>query len=259
MKQYKIRVPLYLEQKSNFNKHDFSSFEDVEFDYKNNEFSIIGDKGTYNIEVNEIFANNRDECSKIAEKLLQKITKLSSLIIQSQFPNQHYTHLKLNYNITKISFLEENEREKCILTNSDIIHLKDKIELHDALTMHATYKIDFNLYDKLEKYFDDKEFKFVLDAYYRSLSATDAVTKYFNAFSAIEFIETSFFKKISVNKLIPENIINKMIKSIENEIETDIFNRIKERIKNCLLNSTKETRAEKLCAILNEVFEIHEI
>ncbi|EMB35294.1 hypothetical protein KP612_06855 [Treponema denticola] len=259
MKQYKIRVPLYLEQKSNFNKHDFSSSEDVEFDYINKEFSIIGDKGTYNIEINEIFANNRDECSKIAEELLVKIIKLSSLIIQSQFPNQHYTHLKLNYNITQISFLEENERETCILTNNDAIHIKDKIEIHDTLTMHATYKIDFTLYDTLEKYFADKEFKFVLDAYYRSLSATDGVTKYFNAFSAIEFIEVSFFKKISINKLIPENIINKMIKSIENEIETDVFNRIKERIKNCLLNSTKETRAEKLCAILNEVFEIYEI
>jgi len=39
----------------------------------------------------------------------------------------------------------------------------------------------------------------------------------------------------------------------------DLAHRIKERIKNCLLNSTKETRAEKLCAILNEVFEIYEI
>lgn len=259
MIKYKIRLPLELEQKANFNKHDFSSSDDVKFLYENNDFSIRGNEGEYSIELNEISATDRDECSKVVEKEISKILKLCSLIIQTQHSNQHYTHLRLNFDINKISFIEEAEIENPISNDNNIITITEKLNIHDSVSIQSVHSVKLELYDELEKYYDDKSFRFILDAYYRALNSTDVITKYFNAFSAIEFIETSFIEDITIHKLVSEDIINSMIQSVENKLDHDTFSRIKERIRNNLVNATFESRADKLLTIIVEVFNINKI
>ena len=257
MIKYKIKLPLELEQKASCNKHNFSSSECINFQYENNDFSIKGSEGKYSIVLEDIIANNKDECSKIVEKEVSKILKICSLLIQTQHSNQHYTHLRLNFNINNISFIEETEMKNPMNIHNNV--MLDRIGLSYKGKVKNTQDIKLDSYEEIKKYVDDKAFQIVLDDYYRAIDSTDPITKYFNSFSAIEFIEGYFKKHIQTNKLVSEDIIDSMIQSLESKVAPDTFSRIKERIRSNLIDATLESRADKLLNIIKNIFNINEI
>lgn len=255
---YKIKLPLELEQFSNEDKYNYTSCSVMEFNYQGNNFLLHGEENNYFIEISNIEADSREICVSLVEKYLSDILKISSLIIQNQYSNQPLTHLRLTYSISKIQFLDEKPIDNKI--NSTDKHIViDTISLHHNISMKNYDKISFEEYDKLFQCLDDKNFKYVLDSYYRALEPTDFITKYFNAFSAIEFLETNYVNKIETHKLIEESFIEKMIQSISNDLKKDDLERIKDRIKNVLSNATEENRASKLCSIIYwfGITEIH--
>jgi len=110
MFKYKIKIPLFVEQKSNFDKHDFSSNTNICFfiekEYNHMNFVLKGEDGDYTIKLWNLIFNNLDECIYSIEISLKKLLPICSLLIQNQYSNQHYTHLRLDYNISKANILE---------------------------------------------------------------------------------------------------------------------------------------------------------
>lgn len=254
MKKFKIRLPLELEQRSNFDRFDYSSRFVIEFDYQSEQFSLHGESDDYYIEMFNIQAYDEKACAVIVEKQVSDILRICSLIIQYQYSNQHYTHLRLTYNISKIEFLDEETIDSSVI-HDDIIYCQDGLSLSYYGSSTTTQSISFNLYDTIKAFMDDKNFKFILDVYYRALEATDAITKFFNAFSAIEFLEINYVHDIQTHKLVDDNLIDKIIDAVNN---VENAQRIGSRIKSVLSNATEENRASKLNAII-KLFGISKI
>jgi hypothetical protein len=261
MNIYEINVPLSLESKSNFDKHNFNSLVELEFEFKNTfenlEYQLVGKDKNYIVIINSLLAENEEECINKVVIFLESLMPTCSLIIQSKNSNQHYTHIKLNYIISQIKITKQTPVAKEEVHGSNqVIKLSDQITMKDHMQITSTISVDFNgLNQLISHYFDDKEFKHILDSYYRALSATDSVTKYYNAFTVIEFIETTFSKDIETNLLIKKESLELMLSTLESG---DAANqeRIILRIRSTLSSATLESRREKLVSILKEVFNI---
>ncbi len=110
----------------------------------------------------------------------------------------------------------------------------------------------------MELYDKNPEFKFIMDCYYRALAANDSVTKFYNAFSVIEFIETTFKDEINTSELVAGNVYKDFVDYLDgfDGFIPDQKNRILNRVGNTLKNATLESRAEKLFALMTKYFEI---
>jgi hypothetical protein len=259
MVKYKIKVPLTIEQKNNFPKHNISSSNSLKFNFKSkyidHNYNLIGDGDKYYIIIENLNFESLDICAKFIEDFLNDLMPVCSLIIQNKHSNPHYSHIKLNYNIFKIIILEETP-------NLDIFKNQFNNNVRESLSMTSILCINFEKLDELFNiYQEDINFKYILNCYYRALSATDSYTKYYNAFTVIEFIETYFKQDISTNLLLEENTLKKIISDLDNN--TLISNKHKDRIINrvmaTLKSATLETRAQKLELIIKKIFKINEI
>jgi len=261
MNIYEINVPLSLESKSNFDKHDFNSLVELEFEFKNTfenfEYQLVGKDKNYIVIISNLLAENQQKCIDKVVIFLKSLMPTCSLIIQSKNSNQHYTHIKLNYIISQIKITKQTPFVKEeVYGSNQVIKLSDQITMKYHMQMTSIISVDFNGLNQLIKhYFDDKEFKHILDFYYRALSATDSVTKYYNAFTVIEFIETTFSKDIETNLLIKKESLELMLSTLE---RGDAANqeRIINRIRSTLSSATLESRREKFVSIIKEVFNI---
>lgn len=267
MYKYEVKIPLILEQKSNFNRYDLSSSQQLNFEYSGKydktKYLLKGSNANYEIIFTELISKNYEECMEDIEKYLKIILPLSSLIIQSQHSSQNYTHLRLGYDISNSKLISEKsisrKEEHVILKN---IEITDSLRMRESLNMLMRQNIDFKLLDELLLFMNqDKEFSFILECYYRAIASTDSITKFYNAFTAIEFIESNFTKKISTNLLIDNDTLEQLEKNIQNNnlINEDNEGRIINRIKSTLKSATLESRAEKLEQIIIDFFKVKEI
>jgi len=122
--------------------------------------------------------------------------------------------------------------------------------------MSSSFKVKLeSVADFMDIFESNKDFRFLMDCYYRALGATDFITKYYNAFTAIEFIENQFTKCIETTSLLEGCVLDQIIINIEDSdiIRNTNRERIVSRIKSALKNATLESRAEKLLNILTKV------
>jgi len=265
MYKFKVKVPMELEYRSNFDEHNFSHKNELKFEFTSSydefNYSLLGEDGKYILTIDNLLAENENICIERVKSFLNSLLPLASLIIQSRNSNQHYTHLKLDYHISKVNIdqqvkidVQEQSREQ----NGQVIKLSEQLTIKESVQMTSITQIDFSNLDTFFNNYNNEVFKFVLDSYYRSLSATDPETKFYNAFTVIEFMETYFKNDIKTSKLLDKDEMDKVVACIEENISRN-KERIVSRVKGTLSNATLESRHEKLIAILNDIFMIKSI
>jgi len=265
MYKFKVKVPLELEYKSNFDKHDFSHKNELEFKFSSSydefNYSLHGEARNYTLLIDNIIAENEAACIEKVKSFLNSLLPLASLIIQSRNSNQHYTHLKLDYLISNVNIEQQariDVQEQSQEQNGQVIKLSDQIMIKENVQITSITQIDFSKLNIFFNYSNDKVFQYVLEGYYRSLSATDPATKFYNAFTIIEFMETYFRNDIATSSLLDKEEMEKVVKCLKENISRNV-ERIVSRVQNTLSNATLESRHEKLITILNDKFMIKNI
>lgn len=269
MNSYNVSLPLVLEQRSNFDTHVLSHNNKLEFKYESEYqdvmYVISGINNTYKIHIKNIVAKNKSICVDIVKAFLKQVLQVTSLIIQSQHSNQHYSHLRLSYDITSVDIVRTNTLSQLSINkynDTSYINVNETMELSEQVGITATIYINLDNVDNLLTILDkDRHFKFLLDCYYRAIASTDSITKYYNIFTAIEFIEKEFTKYIDTSLLLDKQELRNIIEKIESSdiINVNNRNRVIERVKGTLKNATLENRAEKLFTILNSRFNLNSI
>ena len=204
--------------------------------------------------------------SDLIENFLDNILPVCSLIIQEQNSNQSYTHLRLNYKRSKIEIKNLGVvQDNSFVNNANEIKkisVRDLVIPSPSLSLKSTKEIDFKKLDNyVNKYKTDKEFKYILNCYYRAIASTDFITKYYNAFPVIELLEKQFRDEINTSLLLDKIAFNNLIDNIQNSkyIDEKIRSRIINRIKSTLKSATLETRSEKLEKLFTNYFRINYI
>lgn len=271
MNIYKVNVELQLEQRSNFDKHDFRKSDELEFEhediYNGIHYHMRGKNDIYSIEIDNILATDDAKCFEKIECFLDRILPVASLLVQFIHCNQHYSHLRFNYRKSGIHIVLIQEQHESVITTEEegsntTIKVKSTLNIRSSIFMKSRITVKFdNLNKVIELYDENPEFKFIMDCYYRALASNDSVTKFYNAFSVIEFIEATFKDEVNTSELIASSVYKDFVSHLD---EFDGFlpdqkNRILSRVGNTLKNATLESRAEKLLALMSEYFEIEKV
>ncbi|RRS29874.1 MAG: hypothetical protein P794_09505 [Epsilonproteobacteria bacterium (ex Lamellibrachia satsuma)] len=265
MYKFKVKVPLELEYRSNFDEHNFSHKNELEFEFSSSysefNYSLHGKAGEYTLLIDNIIAENENACIEKVKSFSNSLLPLASLIIQSRNSNQHYTHLKLDYLISNVNIEQQvriDVQEQSQQQNGQVINLSDQMMIKEDIQITTSTQIDFSNLNIFFSHYNDKVFQYVLEGYYRSLSATDPATKFYNAFTIIEFMETYFRNDIETSHLLEKDEMEKVVTCLKENISINA-ERIVNRVKSTLLNATLESRHEKLIMILNNIFMIENI
>lgn len=259
MTNYSVKVPLIVEFVSSYNKYDFKAGYKIEIDHNLNIFGcdlcVKSEKGNYTLFIENINEENEENLLKKVEKILYFVSRGLSILIQEQNEFQHYGHARINWEINKI---EIDPRDSFV---------------SDSVGMTVTFKPDtLELQNYLNKILSNEKLQFIIDCNYNSIAPLDIKSKFYNAFSIIEYIEENYKNDISTTPLINkclykeiENILKKVLIESKNVQFTDkkelndYIARILNIFSSKFKNATFQTREEKLLLIINEKFKIFDV
>lgn len=242
---------MFMEYISDYDKHNFYYESGIEIDtdivIKSSICHIKSKDDSINIRISDIEAENEDDAFKKVENIIHEIKIVLSHVIQKQNQNQHYGHIRLNNKKKEISILP---RDYSISENVGI-----------KLTQIIKK-------DTIQEYFDaalnNSDLRFVLNSYHNSVGPYDLRSKFFNAFTIIEFIEKKYSDSLNVTPLLPlellDNIKNHISDTLkEKEVQQEIISRTVSRVNEFFINATFESRKKKLLLILKDIFKIDSI
>lgn len=296
MKKYLVKIPLKYNKNSNLDRPDSSNDlelnfnEDINISYpitvKKGEFEgnekcnirVYKENENFLILIEYLYADNDEYAIDMASKLADKICYTITYLVQSQNSNSHYFHPKFTYRARDIICKEhvypkhaaflKLERE-----NRDIaLYLNDLAKMHESVHIKMIHSIDTKAFNQIfDLMYNNKHLAFVVESYYRALGDIDDISKYYNLFTIIEYIEENFKDKSKAKKMFnkkqKEELIdiatNKAMKCFENSQDGDNIERCVERFRNrfsqIISESTDKTRTEKLYTIIKEYFQIEKI
>jgi len=251
VRKYSTKLPLELEHLGQFDKYDFSSETKLSFNskisYDNIKCSIDCNEKVFIAKIDNIIAENESEAFNKICTFLDYLTKILSYLIQKENNNPHYGHIRINYKKKKIK-----------------IKPRDQV-INDELSMKTTLHPDISGMQKyLEKVIDSSELHLLITAYYNSLSVADLKTKFYHAFTIIEYIENKYSEKIETTQLLSDdlyqNIETDILAHLNNNDQSEkIINRIKGTLRSTIKKRTYENRKEKLLEILNDFLGIKSV
>lgn len=296
MKKYLIEIPLKYNRNSNLDRPDSSNDLDLNFDKDINlSWSLTITKGKFElnekchikiykeneeflISMDSLYADNEEYAIDIASNLANKVCYVVTYLVQSQNVNIHYFHPKFSYRTRDIRCKEgAYERYDNFIKpekeNGDLfLHVSDSISFRDSVHTKMIYSIKTELFDKIfDLMSSNKHLSFVIESYYRALGEIDYISKYYNLFTIIEYIESNFKEKSNAKKMFNKDqkkelvdiATSKLNECFENNEECDdnkvYVRRVSNRFSQILSDSTDKTRTEKLYTIIKEYFKIEKI
>lgn len=249
MTKYSAKIPLIIENLSMVDTHEKSYSSDIELTVSATD-DLVEIEITMKGEIKEarlsnVVAQNEHDAFKIICNIMSKVKAILTFKTQLNNPNRHLCHTRINW---KPSDIEITPRDSCPSESfsSKMIQQIKHMDLQGFI-------IQINNSQSLE---------FLFNSYYEALSPTDFRSKFYNAFTIIEYIEDNFTSCIKINPLISGDECNDLKSEVEEVLKK--LNLCKIRNKMCSLigtlkTSTSENRKEKLFSIIKDVFGINEL
>lgn len=297
MYRYNFKIPMFYNYVSNYDTCDTTT--EVKFILKNNiEYKLSIDiiNGDFNssencdilitdnndnsllLSIDSIYADDENYAYDIACKFADKVCCVLTFILHSQNHNFNHFHPKLTYRIKDIFCKESNyerynkfKSDECRYEDEDgnvTIHISDRISFKESTSNKITSTVNTNLFNSLfEIYKNNEHMSFVLESYYRGLGEIEFISKYYNFFTIIEYIESNFSKYANYKEVFSKNqkdelkklFASKVAEYITENDEKNLEDRVNSRFGSLLKSITDKTRSEKLCDILHNYFDLYEV
>lgn len=293
MKKYIIEIPLHYNKTSNLDKPDSCNDLCLELDkdiiyqlsnpidkkpFTSEEQCIIKVKNTdenFMIIIDSLYVDNEELAIEASMTLANKICHAITYIVQSQNSNPHYFHPKFTYKARDIvckeetyekfdtSLKQDNKGNKTIIIN-------DSVTIREFLNIKMIHCVKTGDFDKvIEFLLDNKHISFIIESFYRALGESDYISKYYNLFTIIEYLESNFQNESGAMKLLSKDQKTALINIIDQKLTecfdngTDNTNeylkRLSNRVSQVLSESTDKTRAEKLNTIIRGYLKIDRV
>lgn len=296
MNCYNIRIPLRYNHISNLDRPDFMNELSILFNKevcfttdltitKGNFVSVEKCKGTVNRENDEfiatfesIYADNEEYAIEMAEILVNKVCYVITYLAQSQNTNVHYFHPKFTYRIRdmKCNEVPYDKYDKYITQEENnenkVICLHDSVRIKESLSMKVSWTINTEFFNSIFLLLNiDQHLAFIIESYYRALGEGDYISKFYNLFTIIEYIEMNFRDKSNAKQILDKEqkkliteVISKKLKELlandKKECQEQVYiSRLVNRFTQLVSDATDMTRTEKLYTIIRKYFGIEKI
>lgn len=199
---YSTKIPLVIENLSMIDTHEHSYSSDIKLTVSAND-DLLKIEITMNEEIKEaslynVVANNEHDAFKTICNTMNKIKTVLTFKTQLDNPTRNICHMRINYKPYDIEIKPSDSCPAESFRNKMILDIK-QLDLQGFIN-----QVNCNPF-----------FGFLLNSYYEALSPTDFRSKFYNAFTIIEYIEYNFKTHIKTNPLISENEYN----SLKSEIK----------------------------------------
>lgn len=289
MYRYIFKIPMFYNNVSNYAQ---SSTTEIEFILKNNiEFKLRCsiNKGNFNsdencdilitdnndnsllLSIDGIYADNENYAYDMAYKIADRVCYVLTFILNSQNYNFNHFHPKLTYRIRDILCSRndyENYSKFEYVDDAVMIYMTDNIFTRATMNCKIISTINVDLFNSVFRiYGNNKHLSFILESYYRGLGEIEFISKYYNFFTIIEYIETNFSEFADYNEVFSKKQKNELRKLFackvteyltEND-KKNLEDRVNSRFGTLIKSITDKTRTEKLCDILHKHFGLSEI
>lgn len=296
MKKYLVKIPLKYNKNSNLDRPDSSNDlelnfnEDINISYpitvKEGEFErnekcnirVYKENESFLILIEYLYADNDEYVIDMTSNLADRICYIITYLVQSQNSNLYYFHPKFTYRARDIICKEQAYPKydaflKHVKENGEIdLYLKDSAKMRESSHIKMICSIDTKAFNQMfDLMYNNKHLAFVVESYYRALGDIDDISKYYNLFTIIEYIEENFKDKSKAKKMFNKKqkkelidiATNKAMKCFESSQDGDNIEKYVERFRNrfsqIISESTDKTRTEKLYTIINEYLQIEKI
>jgi hypothetical protein len=249
MQQYGASVQVQAEFNSQYDGIGGSSKHDAQFEcrFKVREIEIQASmkNGKGEFRVNNYFAKDENAAYEEIASLLQTVSQILSYEIQRVDSNAHWGHTRLAWHRADLRILT---RDSAITDRMD-------------MTVTQLVKPE-RLEEKIASCLSHKEKSFILSCLYNATGPYDYRSKFYNAFTIMEYLESNYSETITVTRMYDDDKLEEIGVIINGGLST-----WDEALRNVAITSTKETlkkksvesRAMKLAAILNDSFKIPSI
>ncbi len=248
MHPYNVEAPVIIDYVSPLDTHDFSSDRALHV-----RFNLMLDEVECEIELGErnrftlknLEAPSENVAFDCAAQILDKLCIATTVASEIRNPNPHYGHLRLRWEAKGLRFAPRDHA------------------ISDSLDSKLTQQVDTGFLSTIaEAVSRGGDIGLMLDAYYRAMGPQDPRTKYAVGFFVVELIEWRCTPRISTTSLLPSaltrpimDLVKILLKS--HGLSGDSIGRVASHIGD-LGKATRESRHEKLAAILRDVFMITE-
>lgn len=186
-----------------FNKEDISKYDEFDIadkmrirlhcDCHNDDHNVSNNIPNLIIcEIEDIIASDDNPALIVTEKIIDKICKRLSFIVNRHNGNRHLCQPKIEADWSKLEInrhdlIYNGIMEKGLDQLEDKIHITESMHLTMCLRISAN---EINISEWLKDY--DAGFDFVCNEYYTALGSENVKSKFFHLFSIIEFCEREY-------------------------------------------------------------------
>ncbi|MEG6585413.1 hypothetical protein [Dendrosporobacter sp. 1207_IL3150] len=183
-------------------------------------------------------------------------------------PNVSFKKSEVEIVSDRLLVMDNNKIIKNKIANHYNLLIKEQFSASDRIaSMRISQGLNLSNIDLLYKSYTIGGITSIyIDTIFRALRSRDVESKYFTLFTIIERIETTFQKDENLAKSLfnceQQNALLAKLKPQITDIlggDNEYCQRVYNRLSQIIKTSTIKTRYEKLCAILNDKFDICEI
>lgn len=247
---YSANVPLIVEYLSPYDDtHDCKYSGKLELITSNKigstEVNITIKNETCEANLFNINAQNESEAFKIVKGMMHRELIALTFAIQFKNSNCHLDRIRINWKAGDIAI---NPKDNWPSDSIKIEKIKSIAQLDSQ-----------SIIEQIDK---NPSFEFLLNSYYAALSPTDFRSKFYNAFTIIEYIEKNYSSHVKFTPIASKQNLNTLKKEVDKILKMSCFKEIRNKVRQTIGNlnqSTKEDRKEKLVQIIKKVFDVHQI
>lgn len=250
----------------NMSKGDFESSESCNI-------RISSSEEKFGIFIDSVYADNEDYAIDVALNISNRICTVLTYIVQSQNPNFNYFHPKFTYRIRDIQCKEDiyqkyqNAIKKSNENGNTILVLSERFKITEALQNKMIYKVKSDSFVPLYNLsLSNNHLSFAIESYYRALGDIEFISKYYNLFTIIEYVEVNFRQYtgavLMFNNRQKADMMDILLEKVNEYLKNKVYekeeyiDRFKCRISQLISDVTDKTRAEKLVSIIKDYFGI---
>jgi hypothetical protein len=198
------------------------------------------------VRVEGVRATNESEAYTRAKRLASTALAALSLELQGHNPNQHLGHIRLAPVLAQMSV---SPRDATIAESVDL-----RLVTHLAVMEAQAFA------DAASR---SEDLRFLLAAYDAAIGPLDVRSKFYNAFTIIEHVESTRTADVSPRRLLTKAqrlAVERVLEEhLTREVGAEVARLARQRIANPLAQATHESRDTKLLRILVDAFGISEI
>lgn len=209
-------------------------------------------------EMNGILACNEEQAQVISERIVNKLCRKLSVVFARYNSNCHCFHPRVEVTWSAVKCRKSNYapfmellKKNCEKTKEvnklhvEVLGLKTKVNL--MLKTVVPYP-EIKLCECVSQ--NNDEIEFIENEYYSALGTEKLKSKFFHLFTIIEFCEKEYEEHNGSQRLLSDDKISTILKSIKDNIDTSIRDKVLSSVKKELTKANDTGRAVKLQNIL---------